>query len=137
MKENFKGFGHLCLTVADPERSLKLYRDIFGFEILMKREKEVPGLGTLQVISLSSAQGNMELVHMQNRKDTDAAFSKGWHFSIEVSDLDAAICMLNAAGFSIDPSEIDTDMNWIGGKGVRSIHFSGPDGEHLELEQFI
>ena len=138
MKSNYLGFGHLCLTVADLERSLKLYRDIFGFEILMQREKEVPGLGTLQVISLGSPQGKMELVHAK-RQDAPAKAvpSKGWHFSMEVRDLDAAICELNSAGFDIDPSRIDTDPNWIGGRGVRSIHFTGPDGEHLELEQFI
>lgn len=138
MQNNFKGFGHLSLTVADLKRSLKLYRDIFGFEILMQRDKEVPGLGTLQVVSLGSPQGKMELVHPKREgSPAEAIPARGWHFSMEVRDLDAAISTLQDAGFAIDPSKIDTDLNWIGGRGVRSIHFSGPDGEHLELEQFI
>jgi catechol 2,3-dioxygenase-like lactoylglutathione lyase family enzyme len=135
VNDNVLGFGHLCITVADIDRSLALYRDLLGFEVLMERDKHVPGLGTLKVVSLGSPSGNMELVRLPVQNDVTPR-ANNWHFSIVVNDIERAIDALSAAAIGIDKSKIDWDPNWIGGRGVRSVHFRGPDGEHLELEQF-
>lgn len=139
MNNVFKGFGHLCLTVNDVDVSLAFYHGLLGFDILMRREKEVPGVGLLTVVSLGSSSGALELVHKHgggNANDASAT-SFGWHFSIVVADIDEAIRQIQAFGLKIDAQRVDTDANWIGGQTVKSVHFRGPDGEPLELEQFL
>ncbi len=138
MKNGFLGFSHLCVSVRDLERSLSLYRDVMGFEVLMQRDKEIPGLGLLHVVALGSPSGNMELVSIEGAQNrpVDAERKGKWHFSIKVENIEEAIDMLVDMGYDVRKDRIDTDTNWIGGCTVKSVHFTGPDGEALELEQF-
>lgn len=131
------GFGHLSLTVDNLEKALHFYRDLLGFKVLMERDKTVPGIGTLHVVSLGSPTGNMELI-CPPAKDGKQGGSRGlnWHCSFVTSDIMQTVKALTEEGYEFNLERLDYDPDWIDGKPVKSIHFTGPGGEHLELEEF-
>jgi methylmalonyl-CoA/ethylmalonyl-CoA epimerase len=89
----FKGLDHLAIVVPDTEEALRLWRDKFGFELLLS---EVVNNGTIRLTHLDLGNTHLQLVQPLV---SDHPLQK-WlaehgpglhHFCLRVDDLDDAI----------------------------------------------
>lgn len=88
---------HVNLSVADPERSAALMRDLFGWEIRW----EGPALGGGHTIHVGSGSDYLALYGDAEIREADPRFEKGApmnHVGVEVEDLDAVEVKVRAAG---------------------------------------
>ncbi|MBD3346391.1 MAG: hypothetical protein GF401_15165 [Chitinivibrionales bacterium] len=139
-----KKVDHIALSVADIDRSLGLYRDILGAEVIRILECDsrsllgkvvgMPG-AVARICHLAFGDTMIELFEYSNpegipippeRKQAD----KGWiHLGLTSTDVRADYAALRDKGieFISEPVEFRPDV-WI-------VYFKGPDGEVCELRQ--
>ncbi|MBQ9941948.1 MAG: VOC family protein [Christensenellaceae bacterium] len=127
MKTNVLGLAHIGLYIKDLEVTKKFYTEILGFEIISHAQQED---GTLIAFARKGCC-ELELVQLPVWEDRpDGLFD---HVAMEVEDIYAAYEEVKAKGVEFE-SEIVTAPHIHG--GVRYVMFRGPDGEHLEFEQY-
>jgi len=108
-----------ALTVADLERSLAWYRDVLGFSIDQKHERE----GKLQAVSLRAGDVRILLGQDDGAKGADRV--KGEGFSLQITtdqNVDEIAKRIKERGVSLDLEPVDTP--W----GQRVFRFRDPDG---------
>lgn len=113
-----------ALTVKDLPRSLDWYRDLLGFAVDRKHERE----GVLQAVSLKAGEVRILLVQDNGAKGLDRI--KGEGFSLQITtrdDIDTIAQRVRDAGakFETEPS----DTPW----GVRMFRLRDPDGFLLTI----
>ena len=138
-------FNHVGISVADIERSISFYRDMFGMEQLC----DVFPFGGEQfdaIMDIAGVQGRMcmigkgnlqlELFEFSNpdpgTKDPEYPVSdRGYsHFGFDVDDIEETYDRLKAAGVRIH-SPVITFM----GGGMKAIYARDPDGNVFEVLQ--
>lgn len=120
------GIGHVAIKVADVERTLRFYREAFGFGELMRLNRDD---GTLWLVYLRITDTQFLEVFPGARgtqaPDEDANGLN--HLCLEVGDMDAALARLDAAGIEpFRPRRRGLDGNeqaWV----------RDPDGNRIEL----
>jgi uncharacterized glyoxalase superfamily protein PhnB len=107
------------LTVADLEKSLAWYQDVFGFDVDQRYERE----GKLMAVSLRAGDVRVLINQDNGAKGMDRV--KGEGFSLQITtnqNIDDIANGLKAHGVTLDTEP--TDMPW----GVRAFRFRDPDG---------
>ena len=136
------------ITVADMDRSVAFYRELFGFELVADREvnggpnAEVTG-GRARVVRLRLGDETLELVQwlgtVGRAVPSDSRSNDRWfqHVAIIVSDMDQAYLWLtrhHVQPISPAPQRLP-DWNPAAG-GIRAFYFKDPDGHPLEILEF-
>lgn len=122
--ELFQGLAHIAIQVKDLEVSIAFYEKLGGK--LLDRGAPHPGAAlalvdfagvTLELIQSPAATQRPDIVD---------------HFALAVSDVDAAMAFLRAAGVdSFEAPEKNVMPGLFG--GMDNCFFTGPDGERIEL----
>jgi glyoxylase I family protein len=140
------GFHHAGVTVTSLETSLRLYRDVLGLELQVRRRITEPyvfeftGVDAVAVsvafLSVPGSDAQVELLEYEGVRRTSAASSPcdpaNAHLCLLVEDLSALFERLVGAGFharSKAPVEIPVGPN-AGGKLLYAVD---PDGVFIEL----
>ena len=118
----------LTLSVANVRRSMKFYRDMLGFKVVVDAAPDFAlvrvggsGGGTIGLLALRHAVG-------KSQKRVTPAMRAGAHVELSTSDLDALYEKLTARGVEFD--EPPHDEPWERLACVRD-----PDGYLLEFAQ--
>src|SRR5262245_6135569 len=145
------GVGPIAMTVADADRSVAFYSQVFGFEKLSdvevwgRRPEELQGVFglRLRVVRLRLDQEMIELheylTSAGRPMPTDSRGNDRWfqHVAIIVSDMDRAYARLRehrVRHASPAPQRLP-DWNGAAG-GIRAFYFKDPDGHFLEILWF-
>ncbi|MBR6816806.1 MAG: VOC family protein [Clostridia bacterium] len=127
MNNNICGLAHFGLYVRNIEVSKAFYTGILGFTITHETAKN-----GLHLCFLRNGDCEIELVAKPDQPArTDGYFD---HLCLRVQDIDAAVAHLRANG--IEPEFAVRDMPQVY-NGIKMVMFRGPDGEHLEFNQFL
>ena len=118
---------HFGLYVKDPEVSKQFYMDVLGFKLIYETD---PDMET-KLIFLQSNDCIIELIGNKGGDRIDGYFD---HLCLKVDDIEKAVEDLKAKGVEIE-GEIHTSRRVLG--GTKNVFFRGPDGEHLEIHQFL
>ena len=108
-----------ALTVKDLERSLAWYREVMGFSVDRKHERE----GKLVAVSLSAGDVRVLIVQDDGAKGLDRI--KGEGFSLQITtdqDIDDIARRIKELGVQLETEPVDTP--W----GARVFRLRDPDG---------
>jgi uncharacterized glyoxalase superfamily protein PhnB len=112
------------LTVKDLEKSLAWYRDVVGFEVDRKHERE----GRLRAVSLKAGDVRILINQDDGAKGWDRA--KGEGFSLQITteqNVDAIAKSIKQRGGTLESEPADTP--W----GARIFRLRDPDGFKLTI----
>ncbi len=101
----FKGLDHIAIAVPNTEEALKLWRDQFGFAVLLS---EVVNAGTVRLTHLDLGNTHLQLVEPLTAdhpiKAWLAANGPGLHhFCLKVDDVGESMAEVQALGFGTAP----------------------------------
>lgn len=125
----FKRIDHIELVTADPDRAVKFYTDVLGFEV--RSRHSVPG--GLELVYLDLGGTTIELMTWTQTPAAPAA--EGEHLgyrmmALEVDDMQGALDLLKGKG---------VECSW--GPLIRPRYaraeIRDPDGNAIELRQWI
>jgi len=142
---NVQRLSHIGICVSGLERSVRFYRDVFGFKELSRLAMEgeaperllgLPG-GKLQAVYLERDGTRIELLHYP-----DAGFLVGespcpmnrlglTHLSLRVDDIDAAVAAVEHAGGAVLADTRIDNPAW----RSHAVFVTDPDGLRIELLQ--
>jgi catechol 2,3-dioxygenase-like lactoylglutathione lyase family enzyme len=125
------GLDHVTIIVSDLARSLEFYRERLGFRLLGHVDFPHDARGRT-LTHLDTGRGLLELVSFahdpaQPGETPDDARTLIQHFALRVTDLDAIVQPLLAAGVPFTQMPVAT------ASGVRVAFFTDPDGTLIEL----
>jgi uncharacterized glyoxalase superfamily protein PhnB len=112
------------LTVKDVEKSLAWYRDIVGFAVDRRHERD----GTLRAVSLRAGDVRILIGQDDGKKGWDRV--KGEGFSLQITtdrNVDEVAAGIRAKGATFDTEPTDTP--W----GARIFRLRDPDGFRLTI----
>lgn len=112
------GIHHVSINVADTDRSLQFYEGVLGMAPLPRPDFGFGGAW------LDAGDGRQ--VHLIEAATPD---DLGQHFAFYVTDIDASIDALRAAGVEVG------DASPVGSSGMRQAFLHDPDGNLIELNQ--
>ena len=124
MVSRFLKIDHVALHVSDLARSVEFYEKNFGFRHYFQHAAG----GGHQIAYLKLGDTVLELTHYPN-----GSAMAGFHFCLEVDQLEAAPAELQAAGVAMVRAPHDTAAREEREQGWRRVVFRGPDGEQIEL----
>lgn len=123
-----KGLGHIGLFTKNIEKSVAFYTEVLGF-VIASQVTEPDGT---KITMVENYDCTVEIVQLPAYDGfTDGFFN---HFSMVVEDILKAKKHLIDKGvvFEMDEPVISGAFN-----GVKYLMFRGPDGEHLEINEYI
>lgn len=112
------------LTAKDLAKSLAWYRDVLGFTVDQKHERE----GTLRAVSLKAGVVRLLITQDDGARGWDRV--KGEGFSLQITtaeDIDEVAQRIKKAGGTLDSEPADTP--W----GARAFRLHDPDGFKLVI----
>jgi catechol 2,3-dioxygenase-like lactoylglutathione lyase family enzyme len=118
------GLHHAGVYVADVERSISFYADVFGLEVAERLDFGGEKLAFLRV-------GTVRLELIEPIQGSSVRVQQGVvdHVALEVRDLNELLARLRQRGVTL----IDPDPIEIHSLGARIAFCLGPDGERIEL----
>ena len=129
------GFHHVALRVRDIEKSKKFYKEVLGFNEVIKFphpwEKEIK-----EVVMLDSGDGNYLELFSNAPEDTipNGAF---FHVAFRADDVHGLYERVKAAGTPVAMEPKDILLAGEVPTTVRAVFFKGPDGEEIEFCQLL
>ncbi len=141
---DIRGFSHVCISVADIERSLRFYRDVLGLRVIF--DVELAGSGMEGATGEPGARGRMvgclvpgsrvtiELLGFAHRdpaatrKPVRAAYG---YSNVALTVADLALARRQLAAHGVDPLGEPVEV-----AGVRMFFVRDPDGTPLEIVEF-
>ena len=129
MEKMIAGVAHVGLYIKDVERSIQFYQEVLGFEMI----RRFTSLEGNLMAFMKSGNLIIELIqHVEWMDRRDGLFD---HIAMEVEDIEAVSEKLAAKGILFEDAiyfdKLVTDA------GVKYQAFRGPDGEHLEIYQYM
>ena len=124
------GLAHIGVFVSDMERSMKFYMDNLGFE-----SQGIDDLGATKIGFLKNGGCIIELVCHETYSNPP---TRGIidHICLEVTGIEELVEELKAKGVAMENDASVGYSDKIRG-GVKNIFFRGPDGERIELMEFV
>lgn len=118
-------FNHVALSVADADRSVAFYQDVFGLEEITNRT-EIEGIRWMSL-------GEGKELHLISVVTEPVSLNKAVHFALTTTDFDGLVDTLRQSdiGFSNWPGvagEITVRAD-----GTRQIYLQDPDGYWIEV----
>lgn len=128
-KKMITGVAHIGLYIKDVERSIRFYEDVLGFKMIQRFTSLEGNL----MAFVKSGNLIIELIqHVEWMDRKDGLFD---HIAMEVEDIEAVSAELKSKGIEFEDDiyfdKLVTDT------GVKYQAFRGPDGEHLEIYQYM
>lgn len=109
-------FHHVAISVADLDKSIAWYRDMLGFEEVIRMDQGVTAdkmtIGHIRrgncYIELFQVEGSKPLPEYRRDPNADFKVQGLKHFALQVSDAKAAVKELKAKGVEIAFGPVDT-----------------------------
>ena len=121
------GLHHVAIICSDPARARSFYVDLLGLRVIAetyRRERDswkidlaLPGGGQVELFTFPDAPPRPSYPEARGLR----------HLAFAVTEIDAAIATLVAAGVAVEPVRVDELT------GRRFTFFADPDGLPLEL----
>ena len=127
---NVTGFAHISLNVKDIARSCRLYQDLLGFVPVDEHVND-----HMRLLLLQKGNNTLELTQHTPAGDLDAAPGPFDHIALQVQDMNALVRELREQGYVFETDAPNAAPEVFG--GITFIFFTGPDGERIELIQFL
>ncbi len=121
--KHLKRLHHVALHVADVARSRAFYRDVLELDELPRPDFDFPG-------AWFALGPGFELHLIGGRTAPVHSASRGNHFAIEVSDIEAVAAFLRAKGLHFRGPKTRPDGAW-------QIFLADPDGHVIEFTQLV
>jgi glyoxylase I family protein len=124
----FKRIDHVEIVTSDLERSIRFYRDVFGFAIKERRKPSSPEIEEIAFLTLGDTM--LELLAIRKAAPLSPGEKIGFRtMAIEVEDMDRAIEYLKGKGVQVSwgPVTIGTS---------KRAEIKDPDGLSVELRQW-
>ncbi len=118
-------YDHTALHVADLDRSVRFYEDVFG-------APEIATPGDPAVIRWLSLGGDDQL-HLIAFDGDVPPTTKAVHLAVAVTDLDAFVAHLDALGMAYSDWPGAPATISVRGDGVRQVYVQDPDGYWIEV----
>lgn len=125
MAKMIKNIAHICLLVADLERSRKFYADTLGLEKAFEFRRDN---GDLYGMYLHVGGRNFIEIFKADLKAPAEGQSFG-HFCLEVASCQAAHDELKAKGLAVTDVKLGSDQSW-------QCWLADPDGNKIELHEY-
>lgn len=124
------GLAHIGLMTADMQKSIDFYTGLLNFSLTGRQF-----LGTSELAFLQVGDCILELVAPADASSViKREAGQIDHVALKVTDLDAEVARLEAAGLQfLAPAR----QIALFAKGSRCIFFTGPSGERVELFQIL
>ncbi|MBQ8537384.1 MAG: VOC family protein [Clostridia bacterium] len=129
MARKLTGLAHIGILVTDLEKSKDFYLNTLGF--VLKAEHELADGTRLVFCDAGSCQ--IELVRMP----TPEAKAEGvvGHIAIECKDIEGWVEELKHKGIPFETETVGVMPDLLG--GAKNIFLAGPDGERIELWEYL
>ncbi len=116
-----KQLAHICISSQDLELTKRFYTQALGLDIAFAFEKEG------EVFGFYIKVGNRTFIEVfQGDPGTPGNIR---HVAIEVSDLDALLAQIRAAGFEVEDKTMGADNSW-------QAWTTDPNGVRIEFHQY-
>ena len=123
------GVAHIGLYIKDLERSIKFYEEVLEFQMI----RRFTSLEGNKMAFVKSGNLIIELIqHVEWMDRKDGLYD---HIAMEVEDIEAVSAELQKRGIQMG-MDIYLDK-LVTADGVKYQDFRGPDGEHLEIYQYV
>lgn len=124
MDASVRGVHHVGVHVADMERSIDFYAQVFGFRLVQRFT-----LGDEDLAFLEVNAARLELIASPGVTGRTTEPGVLDHFALEVHDLDAWLHTLRKHGVAV----LDDAPVTVEELSARYLFCVGPDGERIEL----
>jgi catechol 2,3-dioxygenase-like lactoylglutathione lyase family enzyme len=124
------------LYVTDIEKSLKLYKDLLGFQIRYSRKFP-------KFVFLENSKGSQIMLQELQPGEKESfslefPFGRGINFQIDVKNVEEVSGLLKGVGYKINEDVKEYWYDVEGRKyGCKELHVSDPDGYFLRLSEDI
>ncbi len=124
----FKRIDHVEITSGDLDRSIRFYKEIFGFALKERIKPSSPEIEEIAFLTLGDTM--LELLKIKNSTPPPKGPQIGFRMmAIEVDDMDLAIAYLRGKGVEVSWGPVTL------GKSKRA-EVKDPDGLGIELRQW-
>ncbi len=124
----FKRIDHVEITSGDLERSIRFYRDVFGFSLKERIKISSPAIEEIAFLTLGDTM--LELLAITNSAPPAKEPQVGFRMmAIEVDDMDQAIAYLKAKGVEISWGPVTLATS-------KRAEIKDPAGLSIELRQW-
>lgn len=131
--KHLTGLAHIALYTKDMETSLNFYRLLGGQVTDQADVKKPTGTNHIKIVQMPGFF--LEIIEPHDDSPVTAEGGLFPHIALEVSNVDAIVAELKAAGVHTFRTSEPNSMPIFG--GIRNIFLTGPDGELLELLQHL
>jgi lactoylglutathione lyase len=118
------GLHHAGIVVADLERSIAFYADVFGLEVAERLD-----FGGERLAFLAVGAGRLELIEPARDASGERRTGVVDHVALDVQDLDGLLAHLARHRVTL----IDREPVDVPGLNARILFCLGPDSERIEL----
>lgn len=125
-----KGFHHIAMTTKDFEKTVRFYTEGLGFKVFISRGDE-----NAKAVMLGVGDGNYIEVFSGGKGNRPEGIWQ--HLAISTDNCDSALKLAKAVGAEVtmEPTNVDIQLDAGGVKPVRIAFCTGPDGEVIEFFQ--
>lgn len=124
------GLAHIGVFISNMENSMKFYTENLNFV-----SEGIDDLGATKIGFLRNGGCVIELVCHETYSNPPTRGIVD-HICLEVEDIDGLVAELKAKGIAMENDASVGYSDKIRG-GVKNIFFRGPDGERIELMEFV
>ncbi len=118
-----QGIAHVCIRVADLDRTARFYCEGLGLE------KAFDFVRDGQVVGFYLKVGNGNYLEFFRREETETGPNPIDHFCLETDSIDAVNARLADAGYTVGEKKMGADHAW-------QAWLSDPDGVRIELHEY-
>ncbi len=124
----FKRIDHVEITTGDLERSIRFYKEVFGFALKERRKPSSPEIEEIAFLTLSDTM--LELLLITHSAPPPKGPQIGFRtMAIEVDDMDQAIEYLRGKGVEVSMRPVTIGTS-------KRAEIKDPDGLSIELRQW-